>query len=73
MNNEPAFPEHDVNGYDHPGLTKLEYFAGLAMQGLAQSWSFPTGPCRAMNDAAYTAVSMAKALLAALEKESNGK
>jgi len=29
-----AFPGQDPNGNDHAGLTKREYFAGLAMQGL---------------------------------------
>lgn len=29
---DPAFPQLMANN-DQPGLTKLEYFAGLAMQG----------------------------------------
>lgn len=37
--NEPAFPEPFINDPDYalsikPGLTKREYFAGLAMKGL---------------------------------------
>jgi hypothetical protein len=35
----PAFPGQEKNGdgshhYSHPGLTKREYFAGLAMQAM---------------------------------------
>lgn len=33
--NEPAFPTHSVDGIEeYKGLTKREYFAGLAMQGI---------------------------------------
>jgi hypothetical protein len=32
--NEPAFSCTDGNKFYDPGLTKREYFAGLAMQGL---------------------------------------
>lgn len=71
MSNEPAFPTHDVNGYDHPGLTKLEYFAGLAMQARVGATLSKRDEIRRNNAAA--SVADAKALLSALEKESNGK
>lgn len=72
------------------GLTKLEYFAGLAMQGMLADPDFiPRHPDHAglpstaesnelgrrfREALAWNAAAMAKALLAALEKEqSNGK
>lgn len=40
VSNSAAFPQrHDVQGIVEFGLTKREYFAGLAMQGmLANDW-----------------------------------
>lgn len=62
--NESAFPSHGSMGeVVQTGLTKREYFAGLAMQGMAM---------RATSlidiDVAYHATRLADALLAELEK-----
>jgi hypothetical protein len=61
---DPAFPFSVSKGkqvIEGVGLTKREYFAGLAMQGLLH------GPTAAMAaDYAANAVQMADALLAAL-------
>ena len=62
--------DEQLNEYQHPmvvlngsrGLTKREYFAGLAMQGIL---SDPDG--QTSTQAARTAVRYADALLAALE------
>lgn len=72
--NEPAFPrlEHVKHGNfsearyvweTHGGLTKREYFAAMAMQGLLalEGYSF--------QGAAKDAVTAADALIAELEKE----
>lgn len=63
--NDQAFPtpEGDFTHYV-AGLTKLEYFAGLAMQGLC------CNPVIAANNEAVAAVavSMAQALISELEK-----
>lgn len=50
-----------VNEAHQHGLTKREYFAGLAMQGMAMS-------DLKFEDMAHDAVKMADALLAELEK-----
>jgi hypothetical protein len=51
------------------GLTKLEHFAGLAMQGwLARCANAPHSIKLEPNDMAAVAVSMADALLAELDK-----
>lgn len=49
---------------DNKGLTKREYFAGLAMQGMASS-------DLTYEDIAHDAVKMADALLAELDKPKN--
>ena len=49
---------------DNKGLTKREYFAGLAMQGMASS-------DLTYEDIAHDAVKMADALLAELDKTKN--
>lgn len=65
MKNEPAFPMYSEIGNLHAtGLTKREYFAGLAMQGLL---------CNASNYSqtdvlAVDALKFADALIAELEK-----
>lgn len=71
--NDPAFPTPAIenrNGdvqYGAPGITKLEYFAGLAMQGsMALSW--PDVPDAEASKRAKVAVANAKALIAELEK-----
>lgn len=62
--NEPAFPLYGPAG-EATGLTKREYFAGLAMQGLQ---AHPlTGENTTLWIAA-TSVEMADALLAELQK-----
>ena len=66
--NYPAFPTENgrqtgPDVYLYEGLTKLEYFAGLAMQGIvAREWYSADGM-------AADAVTCARALLAELEKE----
>lgn len=74
--NLPAFPvEISFNGKEKPqgiqttdssgweaGLTKREYFAAMAMQGLATNWS------KSNMEIAANAVEIADALLAELEK-----
>ena len=83
MENEPAFPTDSAaqvgpQTWHYEGLTKLEYFAGLAMQGELASY---TGNC-ALHEIGDERLAIlapgwvrcAKALLAALEKEqANGK
>ena len=49
---------------DNKGLTKREYFAGLAMQGMASS-------DLTYEDIAHDAVKMAEALLKELDKPKN--
>ena len=64
---KPAFPGSYTGNNGMPvwsdGMTKLEYFAGLAMQGIvARQWYNADGM-------AADAVVCARALLAELEKE----
>jgi hypothetical protein len=78
MGNESAYPHPDASCL-HPGLTKREYFAGLAMQGLlsnpggpvqancSNGWQSTTNCSRA--DVAGEAVAYADALLAALSPQ----
>lgn len=54
-------PIFDNQFEDNKGLTKREYFAGLAMQGMASS-------DLTYEDIAHDAVKMADALLAELNK-----
>ena len=69
--NKPAFSValRDNGNARHPeamGLTKREYFAALAMQGICmniQNWS------RNRDEAAEAAVKMADALLKEIEKQ----
>lgn len=74
MKNEPAFPT-EIREFDHqevisihtiPGLTKLEWYSGLAMQGLLMNPSL-------RNDffgiTANTAIAQAKELIKQLEAE----
>lgn len=63
LGREPAF----ANDYDD-GLTKREYFAGVAMQSMRPSSGADWAP-EAYAKAAETAVKQADALLAALAKE----
>jgi hypothetical protein len=61
MNNGEQ-PILDNQFEDNKGLTKREYFAGLAMQGMAMS-------DLKFEDMAHDAVKMADALLAELRKQ----
>lgn len=75
MKNEPAFPVgedvllHRVAVKDlhkYTGLTKREYFAGLAMQGMLSADSDLFG--KDSSELAFYAVGQADALLLELEK-----
>jgi hypothetical protein len=61
--NDPAYPSHNK----HHGLTKREYFAAMAMQGLlaqeSEAWGFGD-----KEKLATEAVAQADALIAALNK-----
>jgi hypothetical protein len=65
--NKPAFPGSYTGNNGMPvwseGMTKLEYFAGLALQGML------CNSRRVPHDVAIDAVNYARALLAELEKE----
>lgn len=66
-----AFPLIDTTGTGGPylnlGLTKREYFAGLAMQGMLASW--PKDARLKPDTTAERATLFADALIAALNKE----
>lgn len=71
MKNEPAFPCPPRAPYS-PGLTKLEYFSALAMQGLLSSTQSDISffhECDINNTIAVLAKNHAKALIAELEKQ----
>lgn len=75
--NEPAYPSggsFDSEGREcnsgWPGLTKREYFAGLAMQGLlANDWQGYAKRSEECDVLAQTAVNFADALLTSLSGE----
>lgn len=66
---EPAFPMVEQRGEEGQryGLTKREYFAGLAMQGLCADPSYRVLISSAEH-AAQNAVAIADAILAELER-----
>lgn len=70
--NDPAFPDPNVRAVtDYKGLTKREWLAGMAMQGLlSNSYMTEEGEKRGFDRAAVSewAVKHADALLAALHK-----
>lgn len=74
MKNEPAFPlqfEYQNGGKDYVhGLTKREYFAAMALQGLLSDKGplFPDSQCN-KELFATASVKYADALIAELEKE----
>lgn len=72
MNNSDAgaFATAETDCYTGSyGLTKREYFAGLALNGLlSRTWSTSTGPVLIENHA-IAAAKLADALLAELEKQ----
>lgn len=61
-----AFPWDDVG--PHPGLTKREHFAAMAMQGFCANTSEEIGQA-GPNKRAYWALKEADALIAELNKE----
>ena len=64
--NMPAFPSHGTMGeVVETGLTKREYFAGLAMQGMNANAEFTQNTAA---ERASFAVTDADALLAELER-----
>ena len=65
--NDPINAITDLNaGPPTPGLSKREYFASLAMQGLCANAEIGTDPERTI---AWLAVRQADALIEALNKE----
>lgn len=59
----------DDRGYTHYGLTKREYFAGLAMQGIISNYFHQSQMSKGMNQAfANDAVALADALLTSLSR-----
>lgn len=71
MKNEPAFPisigSQNTYGYTGLGLTKLEYFAAMAMQGIRSNNSLNGND----NELAQAAFDIAEAMLK--ESEKRGK
>lgn len=63
----PVPPEHSPNNSIQLGLTKREYIAAMAMQGMASDPVYTEAPYE--KGIAMHAVKMADALLAALEKQ----
>lgn len=68
MKNEPAYPFVSEDGYPHVGLTKREYFAGLAMQGLLSNSSVIKDNNGKLDNYGKAAVELADALLEALNE-----
>lgn len=67
--NQPAFPRVESGGHDevaYNGLTKREYFAGLAMQGYISNSH--NGAPRGFEDVAERSRKFADALLLELQK-----
>lgn len=63
----PAFLKADHMYMSELGLTKREYFAAMAMQGIEARQ--PGGKLSGFDEFAYLAVQMADALIAELNKE----
>lgn len=63
---QPAFPNMNYEGIQMGGLTKREYFAAMAMQGLFADMTKQDE--YTFQDVALDAVQAADALLAELEK-----
>lgn len=74
MKNEPAYPIEEstknwgLQSRQHLGLTKREYFAGLAMQGLLSNSSVIKDNNGKLDNYGKTAVELADALLEALNE-----
>tara|TARA_B110000902_G_scaffold32753_1_gene34998 strand:+ start:273 stop:620 length:348 start_codon:yes stop_codon:yes gene_type:complete len=72
MNNadKPAMPiPRGVYNNDTAGLTKLEHFAGLAMQGLLAVGYYIDDSQNRLNDVPSEAINLADALLKQLEQD----
>lgn len=70
MKNLPAFPTdaYVLDEIDHAGLSKREYFAAMALQGLLASWPREGDwPYPSNANVADSAVAIADALIEALE------
>lgn len=63
--NDPAYPNGPIHMMNMEGLTKREYFAGLAMQGMLSN---AINHREAAVDLAICAKAMADALIAELNK-----
>lgn len=63
-NNDPAFPVASLGNNNEPGLTKLEWFAGMALQGLLANYTF-TQPEK---ETSLICFAFAEAMLAESEK-----
>lgn len=63
--NKPAFASTDGQTFANEGLTKREYFAGLAMQGIASN---PNLKNYTLQEKARSAVAWADEILKQLEK-----
>lgn len=66
---ESAYPVYDAGQQMEAGLTKREYFAAMAMQGMVAN---PTANGRP-EDYAADAVAQADALIEALDRAKEGK
>lgn len=75
--NDAAFPRVCVDGFETMGLSKREYFAAIAMQGLCASDVIQTylkektrwGTSEGSEKLAVSAISLADALIEELNKE----
>lgn len=67
--NDPAFTGPTDKGYT-PGLTKLEYFAAMAMQGHCANYTYGRSNDGDAEFIAKKAVCFAKALINELNKQS---
>lgn len=65
---QPAFPDNPPNGQRRPGLTKREYFAAMAMQGLCAGIQYGPGVLISSDETAGDAVEFADKLLQELAK-----
>lgn len=66
--NDLAFPHADIDHPNQPGLTKREWFAGIAMQGLLTYYT-PEPPASYVAQCAKDALIFADALIAELARE----
>lgn len=76
MKNQSAFPQQQNGGDIYGGLTKLEYFAGLVMQGICANGELFKGITseslmlqRLQKTIPVASVQIAKAIIEQLEQE----